>query len=728
MRRFTVLLLALLLAGAASRVPTRAAFADSAPGLQTVYTAYQGLLTLSYRHPQPDDLLQAGWQAASDTLPAPASLPKLPPLPADANGAFSTFAGVYSSVIQKSGVAKSAAQSEGFALTIADGMAQSLDEQHTAVVPGGAISNVAGSGAWGLGVNTTEDKPPIVTEIAPDSGAQAAGIQPGDALLTVNAKPARYPVDERLLLAALQAGSPPSTMQVTVQRAGKTVQLSVMPSEYSFPLLSSRLLTGNIGYLRLDEFSSKSDYQRNGLQLTTDLDRRLADFETHGAKGLVLDLRDNGGGSVDTAEAILGRFLPEGTLTIREDDGTGQRQTVEMVNGLMRPVQLPMVVLVNGGSASSSETVSQVLKENHRALIVGTTTAGALATARMIPLDDFAMMEVGMASITTATGNYVVDRQGVTPDIQADDTRTADDYRAGRDPQLDAAVKAIAQAPTPPPYQPPATPLVSAQAVHNLLAGYAPQLASITGDDGAPVGLIDGGAYDTANPSELAYYGAPDPRALLAALRSRGWLGRHIQSYYLANSTTLIGTLEVDFDLYSTPDGASAALHNNDTPTLLQAGNPPAQLGDESAAYTGVWELDGGTVLLWRHGAALITLTLGQNPGDAPRNDLLLAAAEQVDAVFLRYPTTSESFQKGLTTLAASAAAPVATTATAGSIASATAPATSNTASSPATVSQAQTQASDIADSARKALNPTLLVGLMLLAALVLTGRYAFRR
>jgi carboxyl-terminal processing protease len=738
LRRIAIVVVAALVAVAGSRLPVIAGFDDAAPGLRTVHTAYTDLLTLSYKHPDPVALLQAGWAALPEALPSGAKQPPaLPQLPPDAAGAFSAFATAYTAFSQSYQHSTVQAQPELLALAIDDGMVRSVDEQHTNVVITAGLSGLSGDAEWGLGLETTPAPPLIVTAIAPDGPAQAAGAQPGDVILAINGKPPRT---ERDLVPLIDPTKPPTQIPpvtVSVQRAGKRLDLSIAPGSYAFPLLSSKLLPGNVGYLRLNQFSDKTAYQQNGLQITTDLDRRLDDFDAHGATALILDLRDNGGGSIETAASLLGRFLPEGTLTVREDDGTGQRGSLDMVEGIMHRRQLPLVLLVNDGSASASEITAAVLKENHRAVLVGQKTAGALAIARLLPLDDYAALEVGTSAVATALGSTKVDGVGVQVDVPVEDVRSADDYRSGRDPQLDAALKAVAQAPAPPAYTPPAAPLPSVQAVHGLLAGYVPAVASISGADGDTllIDRLDG--FDNANPSEIAYTDSADPRALLQAMRERGWLGRHTQNLYAVSKNIEAG-ITVTVDVYTSAAGAAAAIEANDVPAVQQQTTPANSLGDESAGYVGLWFYAGRTSFAWRRGDVVTTVNVDADPGTAARPDLAFATAQQIDTAFQRYPIDGAAFQKGLagliaaTTATASSAAPAAAGATVANPSSAAVTPGPHSDAVKDAMSQAQTQAgqvaSDAALGAKRAVSPTLVLLVGFIAALLLTGGYAFRR
>jgi carboxyl-terminal processing protease len=697
--------------------PTRAAFEDAAPGLRTIHTAYADLLGLSYKHPSPAALLQAGWAEIGAVLPAGQTLPSLPQLPDDPDAAFTAFSGTYAAFVARYFKTTVNAQPELLALACADGMARAVGERHTGVALVGA-TGLGSGGGFGLGIATT-GTPPVVTVVAPDSPAQLAGIKPGDVIVAIDGKPPGDASgnDVRTLAGAGTGRIPALTL--TLQRDGKTFDVRVTPGTFPIPTATSRLLAGSVGYLKLDAFTFKTAHQDNGLTILADIDRRLDALDQQGARALVLDLRDNGGGDLDTAAALLGRFLPEGTLTMRESDGAGH-QIADMVNGGMRSRQLPMVVLVNGRSASASELVAAVLKEQHRALLVGTRTAGALAAARLLPLDQFAALEVGMAAITTA-GGTVIDGAGVPVDIAVPDTRTPDDYRNGRDPQLDAALAAVPRAPAPPaPETQPAT--APPQAIHRLLTGYAPPIVSLTEADGLPLQVTNPTGDDTTDPTDIAYTGTPDPRALLQSVRARGWLGRHEQRYGLSGKN-LTAALRLDIDLYATSDGAAAALRANDTPDLEQPIAPPAQLGEETRAFNGLWEQLGLQGLVWRYANVIVALTYIGAPASAPRTDLLLAAARQIDALFQRYPVTNTAFQQGVQTAQSTPAA----TATATSAAPAPTPAAATDSGATSVPHPVTTAGGGSNGIATLLLQPLTLILAAFAVALAVTGRYAVK-
>src|SRR6266852_2886169 len=125
---------------------------------------------------------------------------------------------------------------------------------------------------------------------------------------------------------------------------------TVTRGPYYFPPLDSRVLPDGVAYLRLAAFVISGTSLPNGTELLADLDRRLDDFDAQGVQSLILDLRNNGGGSLQTTDELLGRFLPDTARSVHELDQRGH-ETFELAGGRMHARQLPMAVLINGGSA-----------------------------------------------------------------------------------------------------------------------------------------------------------------------------------------------------------------------------------------------------------------------------------------------------------------------------------------------------------------------------------------
>jgi hypothetical protein len=136
---------------------------------------------------------------------------------------------------------------------------------------------------------------------------------------------------------------------------------------------------------------------------------------------------------------------------------------------------------------------------------------------------------------------------------------------------------------------------------------------------------------DYTHPNELIDQngGAPDPLALQQAMRARGYQGSVMASYGATPGD--LPTVSVDTDIYATIDGAHTATSTNDLTQIQQPITPPVQLGEETVAYRGTWLATGSTLLIWRHGRVVFTVTYSDVPG-LDRPDTLAAIAQVVDA------------------------------------------------------------------------------------------------
>jgi uncharacterized lipoprotein YbaY len=288
-----------------------------------------------------------------------------------------------------------------------------------------------------------------------------------------------------------------------------------------------------------------------------------------------------------------------------------------------------MVVLVNGGSASASEITASALRDAHRALLVGQRTAGAVASSELLPLPGGSGLQVAVAAAATADTNTTLDGVGLTPDITTSQTRSADDYRSGHDPLIDAAVNALPSAPAPPAVTP-TPPQIGADGLDQLLAGVLPDGETLPTNDRLQ-STQRWQRLDYTHPNELIDQngGAPDPLAMQQTLESRGYEGSVTASY--GSTPGNLPAVSVSVDLYATADGAHEAAATDDLPQIQVPIDAPAQMGDETVAYKGAWLATGSTVLVWRRGRAVLSVTYSDVPG-FDRPDTLVAISQMVDS------------------------------------------------------------------------------------------------
>jgi carboxyl-terminal processing protease len=638
---FATLAAALFMPGqspkAAAQTP---AISQANSQVDVVKAAYDNLMDLYYKPLSPSVLLNAGWNGMSGSarsagLTAPQALGTLSDSRDDAFNAFkSQFTNYLSSL-------PSDASMQNLSFAMIRGMASSLSDDHTNFLSPSSYSTFlselgGGDLPVGFGVQTTGAPPWIVTGVAPDGPAAKAGIQPGDEIISSDGQDLR--TASSASFAAATGGPAGTTHQLTVRRSTGDVTVGVTRDTYYFPPLSSKLLSGNVGYIAVDHFADAGLTLPNGTEFLSDFDKRLSDLDTQGASGLILDLRGNPGGDSLAAEELLGRFLPASSETDLRFDDRGH-QALGIVAGPMHSVQLPMVVLVNGGSASSSELVASTLKEAGRAVLVGEKTAGALATSEILPLPQSAGLQVDVAAQVTAKDGYQIDGAGFPVDVAVADTRTSSDYRSGRDPQLQAAINALAEAPAPPAVDAQST--ISKQRLSALLSPYMPPANQLPTNDRLTTAVTTE-TLELNEPNEWLDtfgFGGRDPHGGQQTLRSRGWLGSHVQNYNLA--PLVPPGVSVVIDLYATPEGAHAAVTSNDFPDQQELLPSPVQLGDESTAARGIWLDLGSTAISWRHGNVVLNVGYGDVPG-YDRMDTLVSIAKLVDQIYTANPLPAD--------------------------------------------------------------------------------------
>jgi carboxyl-terminal processing protease len=630
MARSARLFLALALLGA-SIAPASAHSQDAAAPPESVHAVYADLVDLFYRPPRPADLLKAGWnglamEAQRRAAPAPAPLPDLPD---DSAAAWDLFARAYAEYLA---TLDDPLARESVGLAVESAMADSLHEQHTHVLPAPQFQRFleqvgGGQQEIGLGIRVSQSGPPgLIVAIAPGSPAQRAGLKPGDVILAVNG--ATLTRSNQASVIGALAGPEGTEVELVVDRGEAPLTLTVTRGPYYFPPLESRVVADGVGYLRLSDFVVAGTRLPSGMDVLADLDRQLDDLDAQGVRGLVLDLRDNGGGSLQTVDELLGRFLPETARTLYDYDGRGH-ESYELASGLQRPRQVPMAVLLNGGSASASEVTAAALREANRAVLVGSRTAGAVASSELLPLPGGGALQVAVAGASTPVQHADMDVVGVDVDVTAPAARGLDELRSGADPQIDAAVAALANAPPPPPVQTTLGPVSSSQLDGLLEAALPAELSMPTNDRLTRATRWQ--RMDFVHPNQVIDQngGAPDPLALQQTIRARGYQGSVVATY--GSGPGDLPAVSVEVDLYAAPEGAHAAASSNDAPALLVPTDANQLLGEETVAYRGSWIAQGTSVLTWRRGRAVLTVTYSDSPG-LERPATLAAVAQLVDA------------------------------------------------------------------------------------------------
>ncbi|MGH7096213.1 MAG: S41 family peptidase [Stellaceae bacterium] len=262
----------------------------------------------------------------------------------------------------------------------------------------------------GLGIEVTMEKGTVkVVSPIDDTPAARAGLKPGDLITQINGKPVqgmtlpqavekmRGPVDSQIKLTIERKGQKP--FQVTLTRA----TIKIKPVHF-------KLEAGNIGYIRITSFNEQTD---TGLDAAL---KALRQKSGNKLQGLILDLRNNPGGLLDQAVAVANAFLDKGEIVATRGRRPDDAQRYDARPGDDISGGLPMVVMINGGSASASEIVAGALKDQHRAVLLGTRSFGKGSVQTIIPLPGHGAMRLTTARYYTPSGRSIQD-EGIEPDI-----------------------------------------------------------------------------------------------------------------------------------------------------------------------------------------------------------------------------------------------------------------------------------------------------------------------
>lgn len=309
------------------------------------------------------------------------------------------------------------------------GMLQALDDPHTSYMDPQEFQQAnaplqgeyEGIGAW---VDVSGDYLTIISPM-PDSPAEEAGLKPGDRVIAVNGEDMTG-VDGNLVLREI-LGPAGTDVVLTVDRGGRVMDITITREKITVPSVTGEMLEDNIAYIQLLTYG-----ERTRVELRSELRRLLRE----NPDGLILDLRNNGGGYLDTAIDVVSEFIDEGVV-MYEQFGDG-REVEYRARGRGLATDIPLVVLVNEGTASASEITAGAIQDYGRGVLVGTTTYGKGSVQNWILLDD----DSGAVRVTVARWLTPDRRQihevGLEPDVVVE--LTEEDWEAGRDPQLDAAV------------------------------------------------------------------------------------------------------------------------------------------------------------------------------------------------------------------------------------------------------------------------------------------------
>jgi carboxyl-terminal processing protease len=316
------------------------------------------------------------------------------------------------------------------------GMINALGDQHSSYMDPKdfADANSSLQGEYeGIGayVDTTTEYLTITSPM-PGSPAERAGLQPGDQVVAIDGEDMTGINAE---VARTKVLGPANTMvHLTIMREGedKLLEFDVSREKITINSATGKMLDSGVAYIQLTTFGDKT---------TPELLAALNELMPQHPKGIILDLRYNGGGYLQTAVEVASQFMGDGVV-LYEQYGDGTRTTYKVQpGGLATDTKIPMVVLINEGSASASEIVAGALQDTGRAKLVGVTSFGKGSVQNWIPLSgDNGAVRITIAKWLTPK-EKTIHKIGLTPDVVVE--RTEEDFKAKRDPQLDKAVEVI---------------------------------------------------------------------------------------------------------------------------------------------------------------------------------------------------------------------------------------------------------------------------------------------
>lgn len=266
----------------------------------------------------------------------------------------------------------------------------------------------------------------VITKVYKDSPAEEAGLKEGDVLYKVDN---REITDEDLSeVVTWIKGEEGTAVTLYVMRDGEEVELTAVRRMIEVQTVEYEMKEDQIGYISVLEFDSVTYDQ---------FEAALNDLESQGMKGLVIDLRSNPGGNLDTVINMLGLILPEGTVVSTKDrDGNTQEYTCDGQHEFTKP----LAVLVNQYSASASEIFSGAVQDYGIGEIVGMTTYGKGVVQQIIGLDDGSSIKVTISEYFTPSGRSI-NGEGITPDVEVE--YEPDEENPDADNQLEKALETV---------------------------------------------------------------------------------------------------------------------------------------------------------------------------------------------------------------------------------------------------------------------------------------------
>jgi carboxyl-terminal processing protease len=398
-----------------------------------IQVSYQQLVTGYYEKTNPQSILDGARASLLTALTkSHVAHAKLPPIFAGTDAAANARAVIHE-VDVAGAVAKGKINTHLLSYAAISGMLASVKDPYTVFLDPKAYaalnSDLDGGKFGGIGIVIESDdvsKYIVASEVVPDSPADKAGVQQGDTILQIDGVTTKGQTIQQA--SSRLRGKTGTSVTLSIQAPGATPN-SVTIARAMIRELSvySKMLPGKIGYVELTVF---------GRDTGAELSAALTRFQQEGARAVVMDLRDNGGGYLDAAVAVSSKFIPSGPI-VSEESRASQITTYEADDTAIAP--LPLAVLVNGYTASASEITTAAIQDDGAGTIIGTKTFGKGVVQNVYALPDGSAIKITVARYLTPH-NRNINHIGITPDIVLAENKTPLFGNPAKDVQLQRAI------------------------------------------------------------------------------------------------------------------------------------------------------------------------------------------------------------------------------------------------------------------------------------------------
>ena len=294
----------------------------------------------------------------------------------------------------------------------------------------------ANANYYGIGAALLQDKNTMqvtISKVYDGSGAQKAGLMEGDEIIQVDDIVATSMELEELV--GNIRGEEGTKVHVMILREGETEyrEFDVVRGEINIPTVASKLLEGDVGYIQVTEFATST---------SKDFVKEIENLNAQGMKYMIVDLRGNGGGVLTACQEMLDAILPEGVVVYTEDKN-GTR--VDYTSDAEHFMDIPMVVLIDGHTASASEIFAGAIRDYDYGTLIGTKTFGKGIVQSVRPLSDGSAYKMTVSKYFTPNGDNI-HGTGIEPDIELEYEYTGEEgeeYDEGKDNQIQKAIEVL---------------------------------------------------------------------------------------------------------------------------------------------------------------------------------------------------------------------------------------------------------------------------------------------